>query len=139
MHLGGVFGFLFFFGLFGAAFLSAVAALEVLVGGLVDNTSLSRKRATALACSVVYLLALPPMINFKIFLPWDLTFGSGMQVLGSLLAVATVAWCFTTARALEQLAGSGDPRGSLLIWWLRIVVPAAILAVGVAWLADAIL
>jgi NSS family neurotransmitter:Na+ symporter len=41
MPLGGLFGLLFFLGLFGAAFLSDVAAFEVLVGGIVDNSRLS--------------------------------------------------------------------------------------------------
>jgi NSS family neurotransmitter:Na+ symporter len=40
--LGGLFGLLFFVALFGAAYLSAMGALEVLVAGVVDNTSLSR-------------------------------------------------------------------------------------------------
>ena len=137
MPAGWVFGFLFFAGLFGAAFLSDVAALEVLVGGLVDNTRLSRRRAALLACSTVFVLAVPPMINMAIFVPWDLVFGSGMQVLGSLLAVITVGWSFTTARALDELSREPDgqvPR--LLVWWIRIVVPISILAVGISWLVE---
>jgi hypothetical protein len=41
------------------------------------------------------------MINFKIFLPWDLIFGSGMQVLGSLLTVITAAWCIKRSESLK--------------------------------------
>ena len=140
MPAGWFFGLLFFSGLFGAAFLSDVAALEVLVGGLVDNTKIPRKKAALLACSIVFVLAVPPMINFAIFVPWDLLFGSGMQVLGSLLAVATVGWCFTTAKALDELSQGRVRRVSpLLIWWIRIVVPISILAVGVNWLWDAVI
>ena len=68
-----------------------MAAFEVLVGGALDNSKIERKKAVFFICGIVYVLAIPPMINFKIFLPWDLTFGSGMQALGSLLAVITTA------------------------------------------------
>jgi len=98
--LGGLFGLLFFSGLFGAAFLSAVAALEVLVGGIVDNSQLSRKQAVPITCAVVVVLAVPTMINMRIFVPWDLTFGSGMQTLGALMAVLTTAWCVGRSAAL---------------------------------------
>jgi NSS family neurotransmitter:Na+ symporter len=137
MPAGWLFGLLFFLGLFGAAYLSDVAAFEVLVGGIVDNTRLGRKKAVVLICLIVFVLAIPPMINFKIFLPWDLTFGSGMQALGSLLAVITAVWCMKRADALKELsAGRGKPFPAFLYWWMRIVVPAAILFVGINWLLE---
>jgi NSS family neurotransmitter:Na+ symporter len=137
--LGWVFGFLFFAGLFGAAYLSDVAAFEVLVAGLVDNTRLRRPQAVALLCGVVFVLAIPPMFNYRIFIPWDLTFGSGMQTLGSLLAVITMAWCIDRSKSLKSLSeGSGRPAPLLLHWWLRLVIPAAILFVGINWLSTAL-
>ena len=139
MPAGWVFGLLFFVGLFGAAFLSDVAAFEVLVGGLVDNTGLTRGKAVALACCAVFVLAVLPMINYRIFIPWDLTFGSGMQALGSLLAVVTAAWCMRRAEALKELsAGSGRPFPLWLYWWLRAAVPVAILIVGLNWLLESV-
>jgi hypothetical protein len=42
MPMGWLFGLLFFAGLFGAGYLSDIAAFEVLVAGLTDNTRLSR-------------------------------------------------------------------------------------------------
>ena len=139
MPAGWLFGLLFFLGLFGAAYLSDVAAFEVLVGGIVDNTRLERKKAVILTCLIVFVLAIPPMINFKIFLPWDLTFGSGMQALGSLLAVITAVWCLKRADALKELsAGRGKPFPVFLYWWIRIVIPAAILFVGINWLLESI-
>ena len=85
--LGWVFGFLFFVGLLGAGYLSDVAAFEVLVAGLTDNTRLTRKRAVWVMAAAAFVLAIPPSINNAIFVPWDLTFGSGMQTLGALMAV----------------------------------------------------
>lgn len=136
---GWAFGLLFFLGLFGAAYLSDVAAFEVLVGGIVDNTKTERKKAVFFICAIVYVLAIPPMINFKIFVPWDLTFGSGMQALGSLFAVITAAWCIKRSEALKELSeGRAKPFPLFLYWWIRIIVPIAILFVGINWLLESI-
>jgi NSS family neurotransmitter:Na+ symporter len=139
MPAGWIFGLLFFLGLFGAAYLSDVAAFEVLVGGMVDNWTVERKTAVVIACCICFVLAIPPMINFKIFVPWDLTFGSGMQVLGSFMAVMTSAWFIKRAEALRELSpSSGAPYLLALYWWIRIAVPAAILFVGVNWLLESV-
>lgn len=139
MPAGWLFGLLFFLGLFGAAYLSDVAAFEVLVGGLMDNTRLKRQQAVWLVCSVVFILAIPPMINYKIFIPWDLTFGSGMQALGSLLAVFTAVWFVKRAEALKELTQGRDrPFPAFLYWWMRLVIPVAILFVGINWLRESL-
>ncbi len=87
MPAGWLFGFLFFVGLLCAGYLSDIGAFEVLVAGLTDNTKLSRRAAVWLVAALVLVLSMPPTINNAIFIPWDLTFGSGMQTLGALLAV----------------------------------------------------
>lgn len=60
MPIGRLFGFLFFLGLLGAAYLADLAALEVLVGGNVDNTNVGRTKAVLFSCRIVYILAIPP-------------------------------------------------------------------------------
>lgn len=137
---GWFFGLLFFLGLLGAAFLSDVAAFEVLVAGLADTLGWPRRRAIGTMALVVFAAALPPMINMKVFVPWDLTFGSGMQTLGALLSVLTVGWVLDRARMLDALSGSGSPwRRTLLVAWLRFVVPGVILAVGIWWFYENVL
>ena len=137
MPWGGFFGLLFFLGLFGAAYLSAVAAMEVLVAGVVDNTSLSRTKAVWLMSAIVFVVAVPPMINMRIFVPWDLTFGSGMQTLGALFAVIAVGWCINRRDVLRQLGPGERSRSTLwLYYWLRFVVPAAILLIAAWWLSS---
>ncbi|MGB7294790.1 MAG: sodium-dependent transporter [Candidatus Aminicenantales bacterium] len=139
MPLGWIFGILFFAGLFGIAYLSDVAAFEVLVGGVVDNTKIPRKRAVLIICATVFVLSIPPMINNRIFIPWDLAFGSGMQALGSLLAVITAVWFVKRSEALKELsAGTGKPFPRALYWWMRIAVPLAILLVGINWLLESV-
>ena len=135
---GWIFGLLFFATLLGAAYLSDVGAFEVLVAGLVDNTRLDRTRAVWFLAGTVFLFAIPPMINMEIFVPWDLFFGSGMQTLGALLAVIAVAWSIERSRLLEELGVAGR-RGAWLVWWLRFVVPGAILGLGIWWLMSDVL
>ena len=130
MPFGAVFGLVFFAGLLSAGFLSGLAAFEVAVASLIDNTSLTRRSAAWLLGGAIYLVAIPPMINMEIFVPWDLTFGAGMQAFGSLLAVLAFAWTLKRAKALRELGGGMR----WLYLWLRFAVPAAILAIGVWWL-----
>ena len=137
---GWLFGLLFFAGLLGAAYLSAVAAFEVLVAGITDNTRVSRRTAVWLVCAGAFVLSIPPMINMRIFLPWDLTFGSGMQTLGALLAAVIVGWTMHRAAALRELSSGGaTPLTRPLYYWIRFVIPAAILAVGVWWVLTDVL
>lgn len=136
---GAIFATLFFGGLSAAALLSDIAAFEVIVAGITDNTRLSRHRAIATVLPIVFLLSLAPMINLRIFVPWDLTFGSGMQTLGALLTVLAVGWSIQRSVALEQLARHGTPAPRLLYLWLRYVVPGCILLVGIWWLLTDVL
>jgi NSS family neurotransmitter:Na+ symporter len=136
---GWLFGLLFFIGLFGAGFLSDVAALEVLVAGLTDNSGMSRTRAVWVMTAAAFLVSIPPTINMGIFLPWDLTFGSGMQTLGALVAVLTVGWCMHRSAALAALAaGSEHAVPAWLYLWIRFGIPAAILTVGIWWLLTSV-
>jgi len=138
MPLGWLFGLIFFAGLLGAAYLSDVGAFEVLVAGLVDSTGMRRRRAVWILAAVVFVCALPPMINMRVFVPWDLTFGSGMQTLGALVAVVAVAWWMDRSVVMRELGGD-RPLFSWLYLWLRFVVPAVILAIGVWWLVTEVL
>ncbi len=76
------------------------------------------------------------MINIKIFVPWDLTFGSGIQTLGSLLTVITVGWVIKRANTLKEL---GLESNIWLYYWLKFVIPIAILAVGTWWVLTDLL
>lgn len=138
---GALFGLLFFVGLAGAAWLSDIAAFEVLIAGLTDNTGISRKQAVVGCSIIVFLLAIPSMINMSVFVPWDLAFGSGMQTLGALLAVLTVGWALKRSEVLRQLSGSSDSKTftRLLYIWIRYVIPVAILMVGIWWLLTDLL
>ena len=135
MPIGWLFGALFFISLLGAGYLSDIGAVEVLVAGLTDNTRMTRRQAVWWMSAACFLLAIPPCINNAIFVPWDLTFGSGMQTLGSLLAVITVAWFMNRTAALKELFGAGErPVPMWVFYWIRFGIPVVILGVGVYWL-----
>lgn len=138
---GGVlFGPLFFGSLAGAALLSGIAAYEVLVAGVGDALGWTRTRAVRAVGLAAFALAIPPMINLRIFVPWDLTFGSGAQTFGALLAVVAAGWAMRRADLLRQLAG--DRPGlldRLLVHWLRLVIPATVLTASVWWLLTEVL
>jgi NSS family neurotransmitter:Na+ symporter len=140
MPAGWLFGTLFFVSLLGGGYLSDIGAVEVLVAGLVDNTTISRKKAVIVMSVACFVLAIPPSINNAIFVPWDLTFGSGAQTLGSLLSVLTVAWCMHRATALKELFGAGEkPVPMWLFYWIRFGIPLVIVGVGVYWLLTQVL
>ena len=108
---GAFFGCLFFVGLFGAGLSvgrrrvrgvgrrphrqHAAHAIARGVGRCRPRSSSSRFRRRS---------------TTRIFVPWDLTFGSGMQTLGSLVAVLTVGWCITRSAALRELGARGERR-----------------------------
>lgn len=136
---GAFFGCLFFIGLFGAGYLSDIGAFEVLVAGITDNTRIGRTRAVWVVSAATFLIAIPPTINNRIFVPWDLTFGSGMQTLGSLVAVLTVGWCITRSAALRELGERGErPVPIWLFYWIKFGIPAIIGGVGVWWLLSSV-
>ena len=140
MPMGRVAGLAFFLALGGAAYLSALAAFEVLVAGVTDSTRFTRKQATFLTAGTVMLFSVPPMLNMGVFVPWDLTFGTGFQTVGALAAALTFGWALDRGAALEELAtGGGSRRVVFLYWWIRLAIPLAILAVGTWWLVDEVL
>jgi SNF family Na+-dependent transporter len=63
-----------------------------------------------------------------------------MQTLGALLAVLAVGWSLDRSTALRELGDGAQPRWLRPLYlWLRFVVPGAILAVGIWWVATEVL
>jgi SNF family Na+-dependent transporter len=93
----------------------------------------------SLVTAAIVVAAIPPAINTRIFVPWDLTFGSGMQTLGSLVAVLSVGWFMKRGNALKQLGERGEvPVPVWLYYWVRFGIPAAIGGVGIWWLLSSV-
>jgi NSS family neurotransmitter:Na+ symporter len=128
---GLVFAVLFFAGLGCVAFLSGVAAVEVLVGSLTDRWKVSRRKVSWGVCMALVVIGFPATQSLDYLFRSDQIWGSTMQPLGSVVAVAALAWGLGQRRAAAQLAAAdGTVPGWVPVWyfWLRYVVPIGVLA-----------
>ena len=125
-------GGLFLTALLLVAFLSNIAALEVLVSGLGDiaRFRLERKRIILLVLAIEAAVMLPSAIHPPLIAHLDLIFGSVMQVFGSCMAALAITWGLGRGATLTQLFG-GEHRGwrAAYFEWLRFVVPGALIAI----------
>lgn len=135
---GSFFGMVFFGLLFLAAFLSVVAAFEVVVAAMVDSFGWTRRRAAVTFCAVSLALSIPAVRSVDYITNSDLFWGSVMHPVGSVLAVLGLAWVVDRARALEEVNRGSDQMQVSPIWifWLRWVVPAGILLILVFGVRD---
>ena len=127
---GEFFGPVFFITLFLAAFLSALAGLEVVVNSAILWTGWSRRTVVAVAVALLIPLALPSMVSSE-YLAWsDLIWGSTLQPIGSALTLIALGFFVSRGRALaEANRGATKPLGGLWLFWIRWVIPAAIMVV----------
>ena len=127
---GTIVGGVFFGALFLAAFLSAIAAMEVLVDGSGHYFGWSRVKALAVLVAAQLVVALPSMYSSR-FLGWnDLVWGSTMQPIGSALTLIALGWFVSRGKTLAEInQGSSIPIGEFWIFWIRWVIPAAIVVI----------
>ena len=121
-------GTLFLTALATMAFLSSIAAFQVLVGAARDSFGFSIGKTLAILGPAQALIMLPSALNPAIIGQLDLVFGSGMQVLGSGVAMIAVGWGLGRSTLLRQVfgdAGSGGWLPRTFAVWIRWVVPAA--------------
>jgi NSS family neurotransmitter:Na+ symporter len=132
---GGVFATTFFALLFFAAFLSVVAAVEVLVATMTEQLGWSRSTSVLVLCTVELVLAIVPTLSVDYILRSDLVWGSTMQPLGSAMVMLGLAWVVGLRRALGEAneGNEGRPLGTVWFFWIKYVIPlgiAVILALG---------
>lgn len=133
MPMGRLVGTVFLLALTAIAFLSVVAAYEVIVSGLdgaVFKKAGRRKIALGLGCALV-CLTLPVSLKPDLIGTLDLIFGSGMQVFGSVLAVVGITWGLGKSSTLVQIFGDKEAQGAraFTYLWLKWAVPAVLLSV----------
>ena len=129
MPAGPVFGVLFFLGLLCIAFLSGVAAIEVLVGSFADSLGWSRWRSAWTISGVLVVAGLPAMLSLEYIVWSDLLWGSTMQTVGSVAAVIALTWGLGLSSVRQELEKSGPAPWWFNAWffWVRYVVPMAVL------------
>ena len=132
---GRLVGSLFLLALTLMAFLSAVAGLQVCFRGMSHLWKQTNQFHLVGGLGLVSAaMMLPVALNPDLIEILDLIFGSGFLMFGSAMAVLGLAWGFGPEVIRDQL-GQGRMVG-LLIYWLRLVVPLALLAVLVLYIVE---
>ena len=124
---GRVMGSLLLLALLLVAFLSSIAAFQVLIGALEDSFGMPAGRAVLVVGAAEAVLMLPTAFHPDLIAVLDLITGSGMQMLGSALALVALTWGLGRATTLRQVFGRESGPGPALYWyWIRWLVPAAL-------------
>jgi len=121
------------------AFLSALAALEVGLVGLRDMVGgrWSRRRMALILFALEAVLMLPSALWPSIIGTLDLLFGSGMQTAGALAAVLALGWSASRKQAMAELFTAPVDRWQVgFVFWLRWVVPAALLVIALLFVRE---
>lgn len=138
--VGGQFlGTLFLFALALVALLSLIAALEVIVRSCEDfqNKKWSRTKIIIGLGLLEFLIILPIALKPSLIGTLDLIFGSGMQVLGSGLAVVALAWGIKKANTVEHLFGKENAgKFQFFHFWIKWVIPVVLLSVLIGYLYN---
>lgn len=125
---GAIVGFVFFMVLLFAALSSAISLLEVPVSYVVQHYDYERSAVTVTMGVVIFLLGIPPAMGTGI-LGWynDIVF-QFLLPLVVLLLIVFVGWVAADLSADELSQGSsvGSSFTGAWLWWVRLVVPIAI-------------
>jgi len=132
-------GTAFLIGLWMMAFLSTVAAFQVIVAAMTDSFKFSRTKAALVVGGVEALLMLPSALNPDIIGTLDLIFGSGMQMLGSGLTIVALFWGCDKAVAVTQIfGGRTDGIRRIYLVWLKWAVPATLAVMLLLYVAESL-
>jgi len=136
---GQIIGSFFLFALFAVTFISSLAAIEVLVAGIGDSVlkKLTRNRLTLYIILAIAIILIPIAIDPSIIGTLDLIFGSGMQVLGSLLAILAISWGQKRAKMLKSVFGTeSKPWHTFYYYWVKWCLPAVLLSVLIGYVVS---
>jgi len=141
MDWGQVIGSVFLWALVMVTFISNLAALEFLVVGIGDiaGDRLSRTQVLIIICAISAVLVMPNAADPDRIATLDLIFGSGMQVFGSMLAILAISWGLKKTDMLKAVFGDCH-RGwhNVYYYWIKWVVPAALMSVLVGYIYSKI-
>ena len=127
--------------LFSVTFISSLAAIEVLLAGIGDSflKKTSRKNLTLYIIIAIAIILIPIAIKPSIIGTLDLIFGSGMQVLGSLLAILAISWGQQRAKMLKSIFGSETKMWHIYYYyWVKYCLPAVLMSVFISYIISKI-
>ncbi len=111
------------------AFLSLIAAFQVVIISL-GQGQISRKKLLVGFGILQVFLTMPSALYPQIIGSLDLIFGSGMQVLGSLLVIGGVWWGRNHLEYKGLIFNNTESNLAVLaVFWFRWIIPGTLLAV----------
>ncbi len=133
-------GSLFLISIFIVAFLSLVAAYQVPFTCIQNEKMNLNPRKILITIGILQaVLALPSSLFPNMIGTLDLIFGSGMQVLGSALCILGLTWGIQRSEVLQHMLGAGSPTlQKATFFWIKWIIPLALLAVLALYLRDAV-
>lgn len=123
------------------AILTIIGTTEAIIGGLSDFTAgkISRRQWIVIIGISQAAVMLPIAYNPHWIGTLDLIFGSGMFMLGSLLAVIGLGWGLGKAATLAEISpGLPQWMRGFMAFWLRYVVPLALSAILLGYIVSII-
>ena len=132
-------GTLFLFAIFIVAFLSLVAAYQVpFTTTQHEMPSLKGKKILIVIGLLQAVLALPSSLYPNIIGTLDLVFGSGMQVLGSVLCILGLTVGVGKTKALSQIFQNENskPWHTILFFWIKWIIPLALFSVLIGYVYE---
>ena len=144
---GAILATIFYLILFFAALTSAISLLEVGVTVLIDETTLSRRSATALLTGTVLLLGMPAALSYSrvglqvLHMPvldlMDLLFGSLAIILSALFISVAVTWFFKKEVIANQINQNARWQlGEMIFALIKFFIPFALILIFIAKLAS---
>lgn len=138
---GRIVGPLFLFPLATVAFLSLVAAYQVPYTTLSNEWSTIRPSRWLLVIAIAQaVLAIPSALSASLIGNLDLIFGSGMQVLGSAVAVVCLTWGLSRSTVFTEMFNENNfgLRHRILYTWMKWVIPLALIGGLASYIVEAI-
>ncbi len=135
-------GLLFMLALSLVAMLSLIGAFEVAANEIIaiSKQKWSRKKTIIIVGLIQFILVLPSALNPNLIGVLDLVFGSGMQVIGSGLALIALSWGMGKMKVLGQVFGGvSSPISQFYFHWIRWVVPAVLLIVLIGYIYSSLI
>ncbi|MBN4081519.1 sodium-dependent transporter [bacterium AH-315-C07] len=140
MPSGRILGTLFMVALLLVAFLSSLAVIQLCTKTLSDNTKFSFVQALILVGIAEAILMIPSAFNPDIIGTLDLIFGSGMQVLGSCIALIALCWGLGKGVAMTQIfQNKPDKFHQFYFTWLKWIVPTGLIFTLLLYIYDRVL
>lgn len=134
---GQVLGIFFLTALLFVAFLSSLAVMELYFRMVHEQTGYSEKKALGITALAQGLLMVPCALFPEIIGTLDLIFGSGMQMLGSCVAMLAITYGLGRTKFMKAVfEGRHSPIGAKLYVWMKWVIPTALIFVLLMYVYD---